>query len=389
MSSIKTFPILYGVDKNGKKKVWKIEVENKGDYSEIRCCYGFEEGKKVSNSNIVNKGKNIGKKNETTHFQQAIEDAQSKWKKKREGEGYIETDTLKVEKASNAVEHYPMLAQEYKKHSKKVKFPCYIQPKLDGYRMIYNPETKKVTTRTGKEFTIIYGTELYNELTKFNVHFDGELYTHNPDFLFEDYGVLRKQKGLTSEEKEKLSMIEYHVYDILDTTLPFTIRHDKLREALDAVKTNKIKLVETKEATSEEHIEELHQMYIQNRYEGSMIRNKSGMYVPKYRSHDLLKKKDFDDSEFKIIGYTSEKNHSKNGNISTGLVVWICDADGMKFNVRPKGSESERSWLLDNGDEFVGKKLWVKYFGFTDNRIPRFPTTARDTYKDYIRVVVE
>lgn len=88
MSDIKVFPILYGIDKNNKIKQWNIRVENKGAHSLIIYSYGYLHGRKVECTLNISSGKNIGKKNETTHFQQAVSDAQSKWAKKRDIDNY-------------------------------------------------------------------------------------------------------------------------------------------------------------------------------------------------------------------------------------------------------------------------------------------------------------
>jgi ATP-dependent DNA ligase len=392
----KIFPTLYGKEKNGKTKVWDICVENKGECSEVRYAYGYIDGKKVECVQIVENGKNIGRKNETTHYTQALMDAEAKWKGKKEKEGYNETAFESCATPKTKTEClFPMLAQEYKKYIKKVKFPCYIQPKLDGYRMIYNGATKKVTSRTGKEFVTIYKTELYKELLKFEVNLDGELYTHDPDFLFEDYGVLRKVKALTEKESAKLDLINYHVYDIIDPKASFDGRKETLMELFEKHgPLQKLTLVDTHQVGTEAEINKYHNTFINSGYEGSMVRNKDGMYVMKYRSYDLLKKKDFDDHEYKIVDYTSEKDVSKNGKEpSDGLIVWICEIgngkEASRFSVRPKGNEEERRWLMHNAKDFIGKKLWTKHFGLTENGIPRFPTTARDTYKDYIRNAVD
>jgi hypothetical protein len=99
-----------------------------------------------------------------------------------------------------------------------------------------------------------------------------------------------------------------------------------------------------------------------------------------------LKNKDFDDDEFVITGFTFEKDTSGQ---NEPLVVWICKtSDGNFFNVRPKGTETERKSLFKNADKYIGQKLWVKFFGYTEGNVPRFPTTARESVSDYIRNVV-
>ena len=250
----KNFEILYGISKDNKTKSWQIYVERYADFSEIVTLYGYS--KKIETRRRVNSGKNLNKSNATTHFQQAILEATSKWSKKQNIEQYKpltlsmsklsinepdekENITLnETNQANQAIPsaqitpHLPMLAQDYSKQKQKIKFPCYIQPKLDGYRMIYNSDEKTIITRQGKEFSIIKQTPiLYKELCSIppGIILDGELYVHN-ELSFETLGVLRKTKKLTKQDQQNLDKIEYHVYDIIDTKNTFNVRNNMLNE---------------------------------------------------------------------------------------------------------------------------------------------------------------
>jgi ATP-dependent DNA ligase len=392
------YPILYGMDKKSKIKEWRIEVFDKGSYSIVEWKYGYVDNKKIEYQLRVDMGKNIGKSNETTHYQQALLEARSKWNKKKDIEGYKEdiNQVRNVEGINKKVENtvdmgykvdiYPMLAQEYKKHIKKVVYGCYIQPKLDGYRMLYNNNSKKMTTRTGKDYKILYNTELFKELEGIDYILDGELYVHDKDFNFEIYGVLRKQKNLTDEDKKNLEKIEYHVYDIVNLERTYEERMKILSELFKNNSFKKLRYVRAERCETNEDIERWHKRNIEDNYEGSMIRNAKGMYKCKFRSYDLLKKKDFDDNEYEIVDITSE-NDSRT---MDKLVVWVCKTvDGQLFNIRPKGNEKERKMLYREGKKYIGSKLWVKYFGLTENGIPRFPSTKTESYASYIRDIVE
>ena len=70
----------------GKTKEWNIVVINNGDHSVIEIEYGYVSGKMTKGTKKITHGKNIGKRNQTTHFEQAVLEAQSKWKKKTEQE---------------------------------------------------------------------------------------------------------------------------------------------------------------------------------------------------------------------------------------------------------------------------------------------------------------
>jgi hypothetical protein len=197
------------------------------------------------------------------------------------------------------------------------------------------------------------------------------VYVHK-NLVFEDYGVLRKKK-ITTEDIEKISNLEYHIYDAVIENKDFNTRFNKLKKLNFS---NKVRLVCTLECKSEDDIFYHHQNMVQEGYEGSMVRNKSGMYKCKFRSYDLLKLKDFDDAEFKIINYTFEKDTTGKDN---NLVVWICvTKEGKLFNVQSKGTREERQELYKNASKYIDNMLWVQYFGLTSDGVPRFPKTMRN-----------
>ena len=359
---------LFCRDKNGKVKEWNVCVNDQQDHAVIKCYYGYLDGKKVSSNTRIDKGKNIGKKNETSYLEQAISEANSKIEKKRK-EGY--TDTI-IKEEQNEI-YLPMLAQEYKKHKGKVKYPCFIQPKLDGYRMIYNPKDDTLRSRTGAEFEILINSDIHNALREMKLEYpvDGEIYVHK-DLAFEDYGVLRKKK-ITKEDKQKISKLEYHVYDIVEEDEIFESRFKELKKLSF---NDKVKLVCTIECKNEKEVLYHHENIVAESYEGSMVRNKSGVYKCKFRSYDLLKLKDFEDDEFKIINYTFEKDTTGGDN---NLVVWICETkEGKSFNVQSKGTREERQDIYKQANKYIGCNLWVQFFGLTSDCVPRFPKTMRN-----------
>lgn len=419
----KIFDTLFEKDVKGKLKQWSIKVREYRNFSNIVIVYGYVGGKMVESVRRVECGKNLGKSNETTHFQQAILEATSKWKKKcdtgfspkeknnqndnnqndnnqndnsqndnnqntKQTEKIIELSTKMERLKTNEIDvTFPMLALDFKKYKHKLSYPVYVQPKLDGYRMLYNSKTNTTLSRQGKEFTAIKNTKLYKELHKLssqNIILDGELYVHNG--IFENLGILRKKK-LSKQDIEKLSEIEYHVYDIVDTNTIFENRISNLKNLFEKFAFEKVKLVKTFLVNSQDDLENEHKNHIDENYEGSIVRTRSGNYRCKARSQDLLKYKDFEDAEYKIIGFSSEQDTQDKHN---ELVVWICETEnGTTFNVRPKGTKEERSELFKRGDEFIGQQLYVKFFELTEGKVPRFPTTKTETYKSYIRNIIE
>jgi ATP-dependent DNA ligase len=403
------FEPLFGKDIKGKIKTWNLKVERYKNYSVIVTLYGYN--RLIETRRQVNSGKNLNKSNMTTHFTQAIAEAKSKWTKKRDieqfspktqnvGEGVDQLNTL-IENTNLSCEIVlpvlPMLAQDYKKQKNKVIFPCYIQPKLDGMRMLYNTTTGKITTRQGKEYNIVKESgKLYEELQKLpkGLILDGELYTNKLNF--EVLGVLRKTKKLTKEELVNLQKIEYHIYDIINTEDIFEQRNKNIQNLnlkRDTYASNvrssfeKLIYVDTYQVNNENEIKEYHTKFLESGYEGTMVRNKNSLYKTKQRSSDLLKYKDFMDGEFKIVDFTFEKDTSgQNDN----LIVWIIEvSDNVLCNVRPQGTKDERKELykkcIDDFDQFKGRYLWTKYFERTATKNLRFPSSMRNTYTEYIR----
>jgi ATP-dependent DNA ligase len=410
-----TFDFLYGKNKESKTKTWKISVEKYTSFSIIVTVYGYN--RKIETRRIINSGKNLNKSNSTTHYQQAILEATSKWTKKKDIENYStinpdltdnnnnnnnksmdNNETFNLEKLNindTKTICFPMLAQDYIKHIKKITFPCFVQPKLDGYRMIYNTTTQSITTRQGKEFTIVKQSgNLYKELCSIPKGFilDGELYVHNSPqddnkISFETLGVLRKTKTLSPKDKQNLEKIQYHVYDIIDTQLPFSKRINILNTLIQP-SLIMIKNVLTIDVKSNDEINFYHNKFVNtDNYEGTIIRNYNGMYKEKFRSYDLLKYKDFNDAEFEIINYTFEKDTTGS---NKNLIIWIIKiTDNIECKVRPKGTREQRQQLYidcqKNFSKFKGKKLWTKFFEYTADGNLRFPTTKTNDVLTYLR----
>jgi ATP-dependent DNA ligase len=419
----KLFDPLFGTSKVGKTKHWKISVERYPEYSEIVTLHGYDN--MVESRRRISQGKNLNKSNQTTHFEQATSEALSKWTKKKEVEKYepstsslpcaslpcaslscaslpcasslsppdsspyppSPSSSLPLSKPSSMQMFLPMLAQDYQKHKKKVKFPCYVQPKLDGYRMLFDTSKQKITTRQGKDFPIVKQTTiLWKELCSLPPGYilDGELYVHGVDF--ESLGVLRKTKKLSEQDLEQLAQIEYHVYDLDDLQCHFEKRSESL-QSLISTSFQRIKYVPTFPCSSEIDIKNYHEVFTKDNYEGTMVRNRLGYYLEKNRSYDLLKYKDFMDAEFEIVGYGFEKDTSGEDRNS---IVWIVKTDkNVECHVRPKGVKEQRQELYElcekDFSKFKGRKLWTKFFDYTADGSLRFPTTKTSDVKSYIR----
>ena len=173
------FPILYGLEKNGKEKVWQASVTQEQDKSVATITYGQLDGKKTVITREYTTGKNIGKANETSPYQQCFLETERKWKDKLEKESYTTKDVLpsvvaRGRNPSVQVQYetkiFPMLASTYSMLSNKKKdivYPCLAQPKLDGLRciMYLSNGIVRAQSRTGGYFeSLMYLTESTRDL---------------------------------------------------------------------------------------------------------------------------------------------------------------------------------------------------------------------------------
>ena len=386
--NMKKLPTLYKKTTIGKTQTWEIEVSG----NKFRTISGQSDGKKITNKWTICEGKNVGKKNATTSEEQALKEAEAKHKKKLEA-GYH----LNVKNISKKRFYEPMLAQDFKNKNrqKEVMFeidesgvgaPVFSQPKLDGIRCIAMREG--LFTRTGKEITAV--PHIHEELEPFfekypNAVLDGELYNHAYKDDFNKIIHLVRKQNLTDEHlEESKKMIQYHIYDApvigsgryaMTEKDSFSDRTSTLdgffrylnKPNLNTKYDDALVIVETTEVDGKEHLDELYGEYIEHGYEGQMIRL-DGPYENK-RSPRLLKRKEFIDEEYTILGY-EEGEGNRAGTIKH---FKFKNKDGREFNSNVKGSFSYLTKLLEIADTLIGKDATIKYFNLTPDGVPRFP----------------
>jgi len=370
MSTVFASAPLYKMDSKGKIRVLNVYhgCDERGWFYEQE--HGLHGGK-LQHSRTYVEGKNIGRANATTDEQQAEKEAEAKWKQKRDRSGYSET--IPEDKPL-----MPMLAQSHDKHGHKIKYPAFVQPKLDGIRCFIHAdgENVKLVSRTGKEFTSLGHIadavrELVSVMGKSVGSFilDGELYNH--EFKDDFQGLVSAIKR--DKPSENTHLVQFHCYDYVAEGRDFEdriveLQHmDQWLEDIDA-----IQIVPTFGVEDLDEVVEQNASWLEDGYEGSMIRNAKGGYQPNRRSPDLQKYKSFKDQEFEIVGAYQNKGKMEN------QCTFLCKTeDGTEFGVKPMGTEAQREqyWIDFQAGKLTGKMLTVKFFEWTtsENPVPRFP----------------
>jgi len=224
----KSLPMLYGVARTGKVKQWQAAVQGNDDGTATIIIKSGYVGQKITERpKVVRKGKNIGKSNETTPFEQAVSQIESAWSKKRDQNYELE------QMDPNNYTPRLMLPQLAKGNKKgKIVWPAYIQPKLNGVCNLAeqqpNPLINDITvlhhSRGGHLFETLAHLDPWIKMLGAPGPTHGELYVHG--------WSLQKIGSYTKKLKEDQHLLEYWLYDIANLYMPFTDRIQWLEEQI-------------------------------------------------------------------------------------------------------------------------------------------------------------
>lgn len=364
------FPQLYALSSTGRTKTWKIKVEENPDgTATVTSEFGQLGGKLQTKVEKIREGKNLGKANETTPYQQAVAEAQSDYQRKLDKKYLPELPT----EGNEPDILLPMLALNYRHRKHDIAYPGFVQPKLNGVRCLarkINDREIRFTTRKYKDFPEEVTAHLVQPLLRL-MHLDeildGEFYCHGWSFQ----KITRTVKKVRPWAME----LEFHIFDLVDCTTPFWQRNGCLYERFFFMKRSGLQFVQTHPVESQVNVKSFHDQFVGLGYEGVIIRNAAGLYVMDHRSKDLQKYKEFIDEEFEIAGGKAEVIVDPVTHVEVGAVVFKCriKGNGLTFDVRPKGSVAERVKMFQDLDNLIGKQLTVRYQELSEDGKPIFP----------------
>tara|TARA_R100000963_G_scaffold19769_1_gene13875 strand:+ start:1070 stop:1900 length:831 start_codon:yes stop_codon:yes gene_type:complete len=265
----------------------------------------------------------------------------------------------------------PMLAHKFDIKRVDYSEPVYIQPKLDGVRCLFTKNG--AFSRTGKQFMNV--AHIHAELIPFfqqqpDVVLDGELYNHKLKNDFEKIiSLVRKQKPTADDRLEARQLVQFHVYDYFDGVMYDSYKTRMHQLGVSDIYNKSIKYVQAYKVNNYDESRIYHKDFLNQGYEGSIIRL-DGLYKHG-RSYDLMKFKDFSDTEATIIGYETGKG-KREGTIGKFLMQ---DDEGVKFGCPPgKGyNYKDLANILDNIGDYIGKRATFTYFQRTQAGSYRHP----------------
>lgn len=258
-----------------------------------------------------------------------------------------------------------MLAKDFKKEVHKIDWSgqIHVQPKFDGMRCLafIKDHKVKLMSRDGKEITTM--GHIADELTQLDdIIFDGELYGHRLNFQ-ENMRLIKKYRKGDSEN------ILYNIYDTVNDH-PFHKRivRSFIRDLKYSVE------VSTYRITSEEELKQWHVKFLNDGYEGTMVRHGNDGYKVNGRSSSLLKYKDFIDITAQIVDVEPATQRPDWGQF---VLAWP-GASGHRLGENLLGcgmkfSHVEREEILKNKEEYIGKTAELRFFEYSETGVPRFP----------------
>lgn len=358
---------IYKRDSNGEIRQWRYEVSG----AQWRTHAG-----RVGGTQVESGWTTCVPRSKPTAEEQALFEAEAEMGKKLDKDYAVSIAALDEPRAAGGP---VMLAQKY------TGWPAghvtlYSQPKLDGMRCKVN--SHGLWSRTGKP--ILSCPHIFAAITPaFGSHpqleIDGELYAHE---MKDDFpalmSILRKSKPTEKDVEKAASIVKYHVYDIYLEGKPFSERSRMLELFVSSLGSSELVFVPTTLVTSADQIDQAYATYLQDGYEGQIIRLDE-VYERK-RSKHLLKRKEFEEREFELVSI-----EEGNGNwAGLAKAVTFKLPDGRVCGAGIKGNAQHAKALLERAPSLIGKQVTVRYFperpvnqdgeftGPVDKNMPRF-----------------
>lgn len=349
------FPTLYGKSSDSKLKLWEVFTRDN-----IIVVRHGKLGGKIQEKQTVAVAMNIGRSNATTASEQADTEALARWTKQKK-KGYFEDK----EEALGFVTRTPTKAQNFNDYAHKVKYPCYIQPKLNGQRMLIDSEGN-CQSKQGE--TIELPEHWKQDITKLVASglmkdgIDGEIFSGHVK-----QGGLSLQQVISAFRKpnENTHRLYFAMYD----TCSDGDQHTRVQDMchVNALGLTSILNVPTMLVFTPEEADEWYSEWLEQGAEGMVYRNLDGKYDYGKRSYNLIKRKPRLDAEAKVVGCVPDKNNA-------GLLSCVLQ-NGVEFKclMRVDSHPDIDYRKFDNAKTLVNTFITFEYEELSDDGVPTKP----------------
>lgn len=394
---------LISKDSNGKLRLIELDTINNKDGSIIIKRYSGQVGGKITEQPDITITK--GKVNRTLQEQCDLE-----FKSLRKGyldKGYklleLPMDNYTIADLHAIVGEFvtnqsgvlkPMLAKQSEKVANKKVFnkEWYISRKIDGLRcLIYMGDDGEL--HTSSRGGMNYDNSMYEILTNpilkriFNRYpnliMDGEIYRAGYD-LASINSVAR-----TIVVAKDFEFLQFYWYDIVDTEKTFVDRLDFINEiaaqydlTYDPYREFKqdelrIQIVPHVLVSGWDNMMKHHNDYVEEGFEGAVIRDPNVVYKPGARGSQMIKIKLYKTEEFLITGYELGLRGSED------MTFVLQTNEGKTFKSKPWGTRERKQWYIDNfEEECLNHYSITKFFYYSADNIPLQPSTIAVRLKE-------
>jgi ATP-dependent DNA ligase len=246
----------------------------------------------------------------------------------------------------------PMLAQQLK--NSKVDFKdCFIQYKYNGHRcLIMGTEEGPIAySRNGKQINTIKHITDSIDIPPGTI-LDGELYVHG--MALQDAGSLIRKIQPGNDK------LDYIIYDTI-LNQNYVRRLEKIMEyeyVSECVKVAPTIFPDVIDIDANLH------SAIEMGYEGLILRTNDCGYEAGKRSKSLIKVKKWLDDEFLVTNVFASKDE---------WAILECICYGKYFKVSAPGTLEQKTEILCNKDNYIGRMVNVEFFEWTNDGVPFHP----------------
>lgn len=279
----------------------------------------------------------------------------------------------------------PMLAKQADKVTNKKIFDkeWYASRKIDGLRaLIYMGDDNKLHTasRGAMDYDAAMSDILeHPDLIKIfkenpGLIMDGECYHHFWS-LQQLNSVARTQKTAVDYD-----VLQFYWYDIVDLNKSFIERFRFMMEIQKELQLQfqperkfkhgelRIQFVPQIKVSGWDNMLNLHNKYVEEGWEGLVIRDPSKVYKPNGRTNDMIKIKVYKSEDFLVVDYELGLRGSED-------MVFICQMeDGRTFKAKPLGDRAQKEEYVNNFESLYKNHIGeCKFFYYSDDNTPLQP----------------
>jgi len=423
MENINWLPWLYKFDAKGTLKRWRCGVEGNVFYAEYGTVFltNGKEGKvrRTPAKPIA------GNTREQDANRQAQNVCQQEWDDKRRRDTYHPSDSIPTctpeewSELHNDNRKWPAVCLAWKDANESeqecsVAKPWIGQLKVDGDRCTAWHTNDNVQLYSRKCLEMKFKDHIREQLTNLFclIHFlktgdethyttydfgiDGEIWNPKLGSHQQSHSVSARTVNRHADEKQQC----FAWFDIIDYTMTAKERFDLIKKVKDFLMEfgenlntepnienmnqkdlciggdfGNIFIVPSKTLSDIGDVYDFYEHSTNMKFEGLVLRRLDHKY-PTAREHktaQMIKMKPFEDAEFEVIGY-------KQGEADrAGCVVWECrnDVNAETFGCSQMGDVEFQRGLFEEGDQYIGKKITVRFDGRSDKGIPVKPRAVR------------